>query len=85
MELFKKINRWRNEVDAHKKVQSQEGVLLLEKSHAKALRQLESYALRHKYTRVAPLVLERLKEEVTQKFNDDSEGHRYITTVLEKL
>ncbi len=85
MTLFKKINRWRNEVATKRKKRKREDKQLLEQAHAKAREQLDNYALRRTYTEVVPLVVERLKGELTQTFEDDAEGHKYIANMLEKL
>ena len=85
MMLFKKINRWRNEVELKKKKQQQEDAYVLEQVNAKASKQLKNYAVHHTYNKVAPLVAQRLEQELKQIFKDEAEGHAYINSVLDNL
>lgn len=85
MVLFKKINRWRNEVESKRKLQRQEDENLLNQAHAKARKQLKNYALQYTYAKVAPLVSQQLKKDLEQRFSDEAEGHSYIAKVLENL
>ncbi len=83
--LFKKINRWRNEVELKKKKQQQEDEYVLEQANAKACKQLKNYAVHRTYNKVAPLVAQRLEQELKHTFKDEAEGHAYINSVLDSL
>ena len=74
-----------NEVELKNKKQQQEDAYELERVNAKAGKQLKNYAVHRTYNKVAPLVAQRLEQQLKQTFSDEAEGHAYINSVLDDL
>ncbi len=85
MDLFKKINRWRNAVNAQHMAEKKHQEELFVLAQEKTRKQLRNYAVHHAYERTAPLVIKNLTRELSEQFADVQKGHAYITSLLKEL
>lgn len=83
--LFKKINQWRNVVDVAVQTELAASKQMRKDYEERYAESARIYVLHTRYHEVAPLVIQKLKQDFQKQFADSQEGHAYLAQVLKKL